>query len=61
MMAITIKRGTGISINNHEEIFQIGRDWLVFDFATQSGHWFSGKRDAMRFLKFMKTTTNKEE
>lgn len=47
----TVKRGTGIAVDDHTEIFQFGKDWLLFDFDTMSGHWFHGKREAMSFLK----------
>lgn len=44
-------------IRKDAEIFQIGKDWLLWDFASQSGHWFSGKREAMRFLKINEEDT----
>jgi len=59
--SITITKGTGIRVDSHNEIFQIGKDWLLFDFNTQSGHWFSGKRDAMRFLKLNRKEKGNDE
>jgi len=50
-MSVTVKRGAGIRVNDNQEIYQFGKDWVVWDFKTMSGHWFDGKRQAMRYLK----------
>ena len=53
----SLTKGTGLAVNKNEEIFQVGKDWALVNFQTQSAHYFHGKRDAMRFLKQFKAET----
>ena len=55
-MTIRITRGAGIAVEGkpHSEVFNIGKDWLLWEFDNNDGHWFAGKREAMRFLKYMR-------
>lgn len=53
-MSVAIKRGTGIKVTENEEVFNIGKDWLVWDFKHSGGHWFANKREAMRFIKYVR-------
>ena len=57
-MSVTLTKGTGIRVNKDEEIFQIGKDWVVVNFKNQSSHYFYGKREAMQFLKQFKEANN---
>lgn len=47
----TLIRGTGLKVNEDEEIFQVGKDWALVNFKNGGAHYFHGKREAMNFLK----------
>ena len=46
-----ITKGQGYWRNGDDEIFNAGRDWLLWNWKTKSGHYFSGKRAALEFIK----------
>ena len=59
-MSLRITRGAGIAIpNTQDEVFNFGKDWIVWNFRDNDGHWFSGKREAMRFIKLMNEANKK--
>ena len=53
-MVHNIVKGTGYWRDGDEEIFQVGKDWVIWNWVDQCGHYFDGKRDMLRFIKAVK-------
>ena len=48
-----ITRGQGYWQNGDDEIFNLGKDWLIWNWQHNDGRWFRNKTEAMRFIKFI--------
>jgi len=47
----SITKGQGYWRGGYDEIFNIGKNWLLWNWRDNEGRYFNGKRDAMRFIK----------
>jgi len=54
----TVKKGTGLKLDDSCEFFQNGKDWLLMNFKDGSARWMDGKRQVNNMLKMQKEVCN---